>query len=165
MFPDEIKLLDIVRKYAQNTSCLNVYRFIPEICQLQVQLNNKVEYLPLNTESYQINIKDVFVWTENFYEFVDIAVSTKTRYRFIILAPNQGDINFQLNHKNVIKTLQNYILHPNGIMILLIRDSSFILDPYIRPGADRITKYTLSQNLIKTNVKPHQSYAFYGLDF
>lgn len=67
--------------------------------------------------------------------------------------------SFKEGHKDTIRNLQHMQLEPNGILILVSDDLEFHLDGYIRPGADRLTKYLSGAEYGEQ--KMFHAYAFY----
>jgi 23S rRNA G2069 N7-methylase RlmK/C1962 C5-methylase RlmI len=66
---------------------------------------------------------------------------------------------FKENHKDIIRNIQHILLEQNGILILVSDDMEFHLDNYIRPGADRLTKYLTGEEYAP--LKLFHGYAFY----
>ncbi|RMD77134.1 hypothetical protein D6810_01865 [Candidatus Dojkabacteria bacterium] len=161
MYPDEIKILDIVKDSAKRKRCLNIYRYIPEFLKVQKEVGIGVEYLPVNTKNY-VNSENVETWEEGIESFLQLATQAEAQYGLVVIAPEAGNLEFRKSHKEIIRTINNQVLEAGGITLLIIRDQDFILDPYIRPGADRITKFTIPENLARKEKKPHQAFAFYG---
>ncbi len=71
----------------------------------------------------------------------------------------EASTSFKENHKNTIRNMQHMQLEQNGILILVSDDLNFHLDSYIRPGADRLTKYLSGKEYGEQ--KQFHAYAFY----
>jgi hypothetical protein len=161
MYPDEIKIIDIIKQYAKGMDALNIFRYIPEFIQAEKESGSRVEYLSDKSDPIKIT-EQVEIWKENIEEFLELTQKSRTKYGFIVVAPEEKQEKFKAGHKEIIRSLHNKILAKGGIMLLIIRDQGFVLDPYIRPGADKITKLTIPEEYAKSAQKPHQVYAFYG---
>lgn len=108
------------------------------------------------------------LWRDDTIDFINIAIETRTQFDVIILNLRQElDQKYSLKetHADLIKKLQNRILAHSGFIFLVTDIEGFVLDRYIRPGADKLTKKTLpdltefEQALPQ---RPHQSFVFYN---
>lgn len=164
MHPDETKIIEILEQYAKGQTALTIYRYIPDFTQKLIEKGFGVEYLAETDKPDELKLnKDVATWDLNLEKFIELSIKTKTKYDVIFLAPSETNQEFVINHKEIIRSLQNHILNTGGLMLLLTRYPDFVLDRYIRPGADRITKLSLPEEIYKADgPKPHQLYAFYG---
>lgn len=108
------------------------------------------------------------LWSDDTVDFINIAIETRTQFDVIILNLRQElekKYNLKETHTELIKKLQNRILAPGGFIFLVTDIEDFVLDRYIRPGADKLTKKTLpelSDFEAALPQRPHQSFVFYN---
>lgn len=106
------------------------------------------------------------IWNEDVFDFIKIAKETHSKFDIIIVDPpsfsrNKSEVfNVQNDHVKLIKDLQDYLLADSGFIFFSTNLSNFILSPYIRPGADKLTKKTVPIEFHP--YRPHQSFVFYA---
>lgn len=106
------------------------------------------------------------IWKMDSFDFIDLAMQTKTRFDIIVCDPpsfsrNKSEVfNLQKDHAELLKNLQEKLLKRNGILFFSTNLQSFKMDEYLRPGADKLTKQTIPEEF--KPFKPHQSYVFYN---
>ncbi len=185
LFLDHRVSREIIRDYAKNKDVLNLFAYTGSFSvycaaagaksTTTVDLsNNYCTWAQKNLElnGFNVNYKERGegaqneIWNEDVFEFIQIAIETGSKYDIIILDPpsfsrNKSKVfNVQNDHVKLIKDIQEHILNPGGILFFSTNLSTFVLSPYIRPGADKLTKKTVPQEF--QPFRAHQSFVFYG---
>lgn len=118
-------------------------------------------------KNFEINDLDLpQLWESDFLEFIDLAIESKSKWDLIILDLTTVNLNrlknFDLkeDHRDLIKRIQAKLLTDAGFLIFITDDNSFALDPYIRPGADKLTNKMIPEEF--EPLKPNQIFAFYN---
>ncbi|BCX13918.1 MAG: hypothetical protein KatS3mg085_450 [Candidatus Dojkabacteria bacterium] len=105
-------------------------------------------------------------WSMDVYSFLELAIKSETQYDIIIIDPPSFSRNksktfqVQRDHKELIRTIQKNLLRTNGFIFFSTNLQDFVLDPYLRPGADKLTKQTVPEEFKPG--RPHQSFVFYN---
>ncbi len=106
------------------------------------------------------------IWKEDVFEFIKIAKETNEQYDIIVFDPptfsrnKDSHFNVQEDHATLIKELQDNLLRRGGFIFFSTNLKNFVLDRYIRPGADKMTKRTVPKEFLP--YRPHQSFVFYN---
>lgn len=79
-----------------------------------------------------------------------IKLFTKSDIKFNLVfffVPKDERIYFDANQVNLIRKIQMSLLENGGILVLIVenQEKNFVLDKYIRPGADTLTKKILGK--------------------
>lgn len=161
-YPDEKLILEAVVEYSKNRKFLDLtgqdgaYSIIALENGCKVTLNEeRVEVLENISKDIGIDIMDM-----NLEAFLDLCDDTHESYDVIVLHSDRFEKSFDLQneHKELIRRIQNRILNDAGILFFIVRDNSFVLDSYLKPGSDKLTK---KMNLDENN-KTFQAWAFYN---
>lgn len=161
-YADEKLILETVAEYGKNKKFLDLsgqdgaYSIIAKENGAEVTINEeRVEVLETISKDLGFNIMET-----NLEAFLDLCEETKEEFEMIVLHSDRFDKSFDLQreHKELIRRIQNRILSDAGILFFIVRDNKFILDDYLKPGADKLTK---KLNLDEEN-KTFQVWAFYN---
>lgn len=114
-----------------------------------------------NLELNEIDESKITVWEEQYEDFLEICRSSHTKFDLILLDFSQRHVSKEIldQHADIIKRLQERFLNPSGKIIFITDYKDFVMDRYIRPGADKLTRLTLGKEFEEQ--KLHQSFAFY----
>lgn len=109
------------------------------------------------------NTERVDRWAEEPESFLELIKETQTKFDFILIINpeeyfEQRAIDLSKSHKEIIRNAQSH-LTDIGVLIFATQQRGFVLDDYIRPGADKLTKRILSEEERKTSTL--QAFAFY----
>jgi len=161
-YPDEKLILEAVADYGKNKKFLDLsgqdgaYSIIALEGGSTVTINeNRPEVLDTISQDLPFNIIEM-----DLEAFLDLCEETNETYDMIILHSDRFDKSYDLqrDHKELIRRIQNKILNEAGTLFFIVRDNSFVLDSYLKPGADKLSK--------KLNVDEHnkafQVWAFYN---
>lgn len=115
----------------------------------------RVEVLETISKDLPYKIIDI-----NLEEFLDLCDDTHEGFDTIILHSDRfnEDFDLQRDHKELIRRIQNRLLNEAGTLFFVVRDNSFVLDVYLKPGADKLSK---KMNVDEDN-KTFQCWAFYN---
>ncbi|MFS8131115.1 MAG: hypothetical protein ACMG57_04005 [Candidatus Dojkabacteria bacterium] len=162
-YPDEKLILETVGEYSKNKKIADLtgqdgaYSIVAlESGAKEVIINEeRVEVLDTISKDLPFKIMDV-----NLDAFLDLCDETNEMFDMIILHSDRfpKDFDLQRDHKELIRRIQNRILNDAGILFFIVRNNSFVLDTYLKPGADKLTK---KLNLDESN-KAFQVWAFYN---
>lgn len=114
-----------------------------------------------NLELNEISESRITLWEEDYENFLEICRSSRTKFDLILLDFSKRHVSREIldDHANIIKNLQERFLNQSGKIIFITDYKDFVMDRYIRPGADKLTKLTLGKEFEEQ--KSHQSFAFY----
>ncbi len=123
---------------------------------------------PRTRKNFELNNLDLTkneIWENDPFEFLNFAEQTDTKFNLIILDIRQElikdvDFDFKSDHVKLIRRLQQNFLTMPGMIFFITDIQGFVLDSYIRPGADKLTKKTLMPEY--DDLKAHQSFVFYN---
>jgi len=185
LFLDHRPSREIIQEYSKNKNVLNLFAYTGSFSIYSASAgakstttvdlsNNYCTWAQRNFElnGLTANYKKTGlgstneIWNEDVLDFIQIARETQSKYDIIILDPpsfsrNKSNIfNVQDDHVKLIKDLQDYLLAESGFIFFSTNLSTFVLSPYIRPGADKLTKKTVPEEF--KPYRPHQSFVFYG---
>ncbi len=185
LFLDHRISREIIRDYSKNKDVLNLFAYTGSFSVYSASVgakstttvdlsNNYCTWAQRNMElnGFKASYKDLNkgsnheIWNEDVFDFIQIAKETQSKYDIIILDPpsfsrNKDKVfNVQNDHVRLIKELQDHLLNDGGFIFFSTNLSNSILSPYIRPGADKLTKKTVPQEFLP--YRPHQSFVFYG---
>lgn len=173
---DERIAKEFIKEYSANRDVLDltaangnfsIYSMAGRPKTITIAENNlkNISWIKKNIELNNFDSIQNSIWESNFLDFIDVAIETNTKYDLIIL--NLSDYvlasvsEFELNaHKEIIRVIQRKLMNPSAILFLFSNIHNFVLDQYIRPGADKLTKKTIPQEFLPA--RPHQCYAFYN---
>lgn len=101
---------------------------------------------------------EVDYFKEDLLDYLQLCKETNTVYALVVLiADTNTTFDFVQNHTEVIKIIQENLLDISGMLIFVEDIPGFVMDRYIRPGADKITK-----KVFKGENSPFQAFAFYN---
>jgi len=106
------------------------------------------------------------IWNYTPFDFIEYAIENNAKYDLIILDLSSYTLkqmtDFKLNEDHVflIRKIQRKLLNYAGYLFLVSNFDDFVLDQYIRPGADKLTKTTVAKEYLP--LRPHQSFVFYN---
>ncbi|MEP7103422.1 MAG: hypothetical protein ABI721_01785 [Candidatus Dojkabacteria bacterium] len=163
---DEKLLLEIILEHTRNKRVLDLTGGMYTLdliengaSEVMVNENRKSEVTKLKKMSeseVKISLMDL-----EFTEFIELCEEIHEKFDLIVFHDDRflnTDFDLQKEHKEIIRQLQNELLNDAGILFFIVRQSTFILDDYLKPGADKLTK--------KLNVDPEkrafQCWAFYN---
>jgi 23S rRNA G2069 N7-methylase RlmK/C1962 C5-methylase RlmI len=113
----------------------------------------------ISTDTNVTKNNRVDLWSEDVDKFIDLAKETGTKFDLVLLINPESYEMFEENHKEMIRTIQTQLLSETGILLFITHKKDFKLDGYIRPGADKLTKKVMPDELKEE--KTFQAYAFY----
>ncbi|MEO6729137.1 MAG: hypothetical protein ABIM99_04405 [Candidatus Dojkabacteria bacterium] len=162
-YPDEKLILETVGEYSKNRRFLDLTG--QDGAYSIIALENGAKTVTINEEregKLESLSKDlpVNIMTEDFDSFLGLCEDTNEEYDVIVLHSDRfnEDIDLQRDHKEIIRRLNNRILADAGILIFIVRNNSFVLDSYLKPGSDKLTK----KMLVDGEEKRFQCWAFYN---
>ncbi len=170
------KLRQTIQEYSKGKKVLNPF---PGISDLTVsaflggatEVTELEEYMCLDESKFLKNLNDIDLdlieTVQGEYENgIEYLVEKHFRFDLVVidLSVLERDFpsdakKFKEAHKDIIRNIQHVLLEQNGILILVSDDMEFHLDNYIRPGADRLTKYLTGEEY--SPLKLFHGYAFY----
>lgn len=107
------------------------------------------------------------IWNEDINTSLELFRETEQKFDLIICRlkgeyAKKDGVKWDMGdeHKELLRTLQNEILKDRGVLIFVSYEENFVLDNYIRPGADKLTKKLVSMDYQLE--KPFQVFAFYN---
>jgi 23S rRNA G2069 N7-methylase RlmK/C1962 C5-methylase RlmI len=106
------------------------------------------------------------IWQEDSLKFLEIAKETQSKFDVIVLnfdttmQEKYPEFDFMGEHVRLIKDIQDSILNYGGFIFFVTNIQGFVLDRYIRPGADKLTKKTTLPEDLET--PKHQCFVFYN---
>lgn len=162
-YPDEKLIVETVGDHSKNKKMLDITG--QDGTYSIIALENGVKEVTINEERVEIleNLpKDlgINIMEMNLEAFLDLCEETGETYDTIVLHSDRfaEDYDLQRDHKDLIRRIQNRLLNDAGTFFFIVRKSPFVLDDYLKPGADKLTK--------KMNVEPEnktfQVWAFYN---
>lgn len=118
-----------------------------------------------NFELNNLDLETNEIWENDYYEYLKLAEETGTKFNLVVLDLRQDlikdlEFDFKNEHARLIRRLQQKLLTEPGVIMLITDIEGFVLDSYIRPGADKLTKKTILPEYL--DLKPHQSFVFYN---
>lgn len=161
-------LREIISTYANNKSILSLFTGNGEVILPALKKQFKEFHVvgsdanfKQNLELNEIEESRVTIWEESYEDFLEICRSSYTKFDLIILDFSMRNVSREIldKHADIIKTLQEKFLNNGGILIFVTDYKDFVMNGYIRPGADKLTKQTLGKEFAE--LKSHQSFAFY----
>lgn len=170
MYKDQEKFEDLViseiNKKKEGAEILALFSYKNNLVE-RVLSSTKTKLSIVSTDNKDIANIDVAKWAEDPFTFVELATETKTKFDMIlILNPEEfftdsSDENYNLEslHKELIRDIQRNLLTDSGTLIFLTHKKGFILDSYVKPGADKLTKMVLTED--ERSKSTLQAYAFY----
>lgn len=165
---DYKKLREIVSSYSNNKSILSLFTgngelIIPAFSKnfKEFHVVNSNDDFKKNLELNEVEESKITIWDENYEDFLDICRGSHTKFDLIILDFSEANVDKETldKHAEIIKRLQERFLNNSGIVLFVTDYKDFVMDKYIRPGADKLTKQTLGKEFEEK--KSHQSFAFY----
>jgi len=130
-------------------------------------VENDIKFIQKIKKNFEINSMDLpQIWDTPFSEFLDLAQESKTKWNLIIMDFSSYNTKrlkeFILNtdHRDLIKRVQEQLLKEAGIIIVVADQKDFVMDQYIRPGADKLTNQLIPEAF--RPLKPNQIFAFYN---
>lgn len=102
-------------------------------------------------------------WAEEPESFLELIRETQTKFDFILIINpekyyEQRAIDLSKSHKEIVRNAQQHLTE-TGVLIFATQQRGFVLDDYIRPGADKLTKRILSEE--ERKISTLQAFAFY----
>lgn len=186
LFLDHRISRELISSYAANKNVLNLFSYTGSFsvycAKAKAKSTTSVDlsktYCKWANENFELNsfktnlssqitgeVKN-FIYQADVFDFISEAKSISQKYDIIILDPptfsrNKGkNFSVQKDHKDLIRDIQKYLLSDGGFLFFSTNKTDFILDPYLRPGADPLTKKTVPKEFLP--FKPHLSYVFYN---
>jgi 23S rRNA G2069 N7-methylase RlmK/C1962 C5-methylase RlmI len=177
LFLDHKIARELVGSYTKNKDVLNLFSYTGSFSLYSARNDaNSVtsvdlskNYIEWSKRNFIINNLDLaphkFLAMDCF-EFIDKAIENNETFDVIVIDPpsfsrnNQKTFQVQRDHKDFIRKIQNNLLRDRGFIFFSTNLRTFKLDPYLRPGADKLTKKTIPEEY--KPFRPHQSYAFYN---
>jgi 23S rRNA G2069 N7-methylase RlmK/C1962 C5-methylase RlmI len=166
---------NLIQTYASNKNVLNLLAYTGADSIYAVKGNAKsvtavdgdpalMQKLKKNFEINSIGLADL--WDTQLQEFIDLARESRSKWDLITLDLSDYNIqrlkqfNLNTDHRDNIKTIQQRLLNDAGILIVICDNKQFVLDQYIRPGADKLTNKLIPEGF--KPLKPNQIFAFYN---
>lgn len=124
--------------------------------------------ITLVSSDQNFNSERLDKWAEDPFKFIDLSIETKTRFDLVLLVNPEKyfegketeTFSFKELHKEMFRNIQKNLLKDTGLIILETHKEGFVLDEYIRPGADKLTKKVLTEE--ERQQSNLQAYAFYA---
>lgn len=170
------KVRSTIQEYSKGKKVLNLF---PGISDLTVsaflggatEVTELEEYMVLDESKFLKSLNDIDLdlieTVQGGYE-KGIEYLVEKHFRFDLVVVDLSVLErgfpddakkFKADHKDIVRNIQHILLEQNGILILVSDDMEFHLDNYIRPGADRLTKYLTGEEY--SPLKLFHGYAFY----
>jgi 23S rRNA G2069 N7-methylase RlmK/C1962 C5-methylase RlmI len=170
------KVRQTIQEYSKGKKVLNLF---PGISDLTIsaflggatEVTEVEEYMCLDESKFLKKLNDIdsdlIETVQGEYEKgIEYMVEKHFRFDLVVvdLSVLERDFpvdakKFKTDHKDIIRNMQHILLEQNGILILISDDMEFHLDNYIRPGADKLTKYLTGEEY--SPLKLFHGYAFY----
>lgn len=130
-------------------------------------VEHESKYIQKIRKNFEINQMDLAqIWENNHIDFIELAKESRSRWGLIILdlsiynTDRLRDFDLQNDHRALIKEIQEKLLAEAGILIVTSDNENFVMDQYIRPGADKLTNKLIPEEFLP--LKPNQIFAFYN---
>jgi 23S rRNA G2069 N7-methylase RlmK/C1962 C5-methylase RlmI len=170
------KVRQTINEYSKGKKVLNLFPGISDLTVAAFQggaseVTELEEYVCLDESKFLKKLNDIdldLIETiqGNYETGIEYMVEKHFRFDLVVIDlsvlerdfPEEAK-KFKLDHKDIIRNIQHVLLEQNGILIFISDDMEFHLDNYIRPGADRLTKYLTGEEY--SPLKMFHGYAFY----
>lgn len=172
---DKVMIRELIKTYSKNKDVLDLVSFKGQF-SIAAQAGLPKDLTIVEADSQNIStIKKQFkvnsletpdIWEASINEFIDLAMESKRRWDLIILdfstynANRIKDFNLETDHVELIRRLQKKILQNSGFIIFITNVEGFVMDKYIRPGADKLTNKVIPSTILP--LKPNKVFAFYN---
>jgi 23S rRNA G2069 N7-methylase RlmK/C1962 C5-methylase RlmI len=161
-YPDEVNILKSVAEYSKNRKVLDLSNTNGAYAEAAMDGGAKEVYILSKDNDLSSDVYKVLDF--GLMEFIDLSEETGERYDMIILHTDifnlQPGYDIQAEHKELIRKIQSSLLNYAGILFFIIRKEGFVLDQYLKPGADKLTKKLMMDEFKGAN--SFQCYAFYN---
>jgi hypothetical protein len=149
IYSDESKILDLIKEYSSNRRVL-IIKDTPEDYVQSSESGNALEVTSNDGEDP--------------VAFLDLCKSTSEVFDLIVIHSDAfkdiEDFKIQETHADLIRDVMRSILEDAGILLFIVRENDFVISGYIKPGADKLTKKMIPEELKES--KPFQIWAFYN---
>lgn len=169
------ELRNLIKDYSSNKEVLDLFGFTGVNSIYAASVNPKsVSIVESDTKQIQ-KIKKNFeinsfelpqIWDLKLNDFLELASESRTKWDLIVMdlssynASRMAEFNVLTDHRDLIKLVQQRLLKESGILIVVADQKDFVLDQYIRPGADKLTNQIIPEEF--KPLKPNQAFAFYN---
>lgn len=178
LFLDHRIARELVSEHAYKKDVLNLFSYTGAFsvyCAMKgansvTSVDLSSTYIEWSKRNFRLNNLNVNppneFWVMDCNEFIDLAIEGGASYDVIIIDPpsfsrnKNSTFQVQKDHKDFIRKIQKNLLRENGFIFFSTNLKNFKLDPYLRPGADKLTKKTIPKEFLP--FRPHQSFAFYN---
>lgn len=172
---DKSELRKLIKEYSNNkevldlfgyTGHLSIYASASELNTVSI-VEADSKFVQKIKKNFEINSTDLpQIWDTNFWNFIEMAKESRAKWDMILVDLSDynlerlKDFDLQKDHTELIKTLQNRLLKQSGTLIFTTNVKGFVLDQYIRPGADKLTNQIATEAF--KPLKNTQAFAFYN---
>lgn len=176
--PEESELRQVIKDYSNGKIVLDLFTNEGDVtltalksgAQKVITIDNraiKENFLKSCELNGLKNEPKLEIWNEDSLTSLELFVETGQKFDLIIcrlkgeyIKKDGMKLEMGDEHKELLRTLQNDILKNRGVLIFVAYDENFILDNYIRPGADKLTKKLVPADYQLE--KPFQVFSFYN---
>mgnify|MGYP001252748875 CR=1 FL=1 len=171
----QVELRNLIKTYSPGREVLSLFAYTGAN-SLYAMLGNAqsvsvVEHDPKFIQkikkNFEINQMDLAqVWENKHVDFIELARESRTKWGLIVLDLSDynlerlKDFNLLADHKDLIKEVQEKLLIDGGLLFVTSDNKNFVLDQYIRPGADKLTNKLIPESFAP--LKSNQVFAFYN---
>lgn len=169
------ELRTLIQTYSSNKEVLDLFGYTGNISIYATAgkpktisiVENDAKFIQKLKKNFDINSMELpQIWDTPFQEFLDLAQESRTKWDLIIMdlssynAERLTEFSLNTDHRDFIKRVQERLLKDAGILIVIADQKDFVMDQYIRPGADKLTNKLIPEAF--KPLKPNQIYAFYN---
>lgn len=169
------ELRTLVQTYSANKEVLDLFGYTGNVSIYATAgkpksisiVENDSKYIQKLKKNFDINSMELpQIWDTPFQEFLDLAQESRTKWDLIIMdlsgynAHRLKEFTLNTDHRDMIKRVQERLLNEAGIIIVATDQKDFVMDQYIRPGADKLTNKLIPEAF--SPLKPNQIFAFYN---
>jgi len=169
------ELRNLIKSYSSGREVLNLFGYTGANALYAMQGNaqdvsvveHDSKFIQRIKKNFEINQMDLAqIWENNYIDFIELARESRTKWGLIVMDLSSYNVerlkefNITTDHKELIKEVQEKLLKEAGILIVTTDVKDFVLDQYIRPGADKLTNKLIPEAF--QPLKPNQIFAFYN---
>lgn len=170
---DKKEIRNLINQYSKNKDVLDLFGFTGQLSVYSseskslsiVEQDNK--FVSKIKKNFEINSLELpQLWDTTYSDFIDLAIESRIKWDVIIMdlssynTERLKEFNLQEDHLNLVKEVQRKLLKEAGFLMLITDQNEFVLNQYIRPGADKLTNKLIPEEF--KPLKPNHIYVFYN---
>lgn len=169
----KVEVRNLLKEYSSGKDVLDLFSYTGHLsiyCRNAKSLSaveSETKYVQKLKKNFEMNsIELPQIWDVNFRDFIDLAIESRTKWDLIVMDLSSynldriKDFNLNTDHMDLIKEVQRKLLKEAGFLMLLTDKNDFVLNQYIRPGADKLTNKLIPEGF--KPLKPNHIYVFYN---